>query len=761
MKRNIKLLALSVLSLLISMPVLMADSVRDTLGFSRSVASSPAMMLEGRVSGLRVSSNSGEVNAELTTLIRGENSLRMDCQPLWIIDGTFLGGSSSFQTAPFSQYGQSARQIPFNPMAFINPDDIESIEIVKDASATAIYGAKGANGVIIIKTKKGHKEGTSIDVNANMGGNAGGFIHNYSAAVASVKGQSSLDISAFYRNNRGAVSGNASNYGGIRMSYQTRANSVVWFGMNTILSMGGASQPSSTVYYGYPSQVLALRAPDRFAVLDSNSQWRSDYDDDAKEYRAVNNTWMTLNFTRNLSFKVNLGLDYRNLTRYIWYGKGTSFGYANNGAASISSSSTLRYNASAVLAWHRWIGNHKLDLKVGSELSGDTDKFNTKDGTDFLTHELRAKGLNLHGDKSEIHQNNFNYFNVAAFVTGSYSYKSILGIDLCIRGDWTPRYADARPQLYGSASAYVCPVKGMKISGGYGESGNEHYMPYTDGIDKQVQMFYEGLGRARTREWNISAAYSAFDKRMNTHLTFFSRTTSDTFNGYSFGQQGSTYLWYWRERKDECSYGSVIASAGVEVEIDGDLIRKEHARWNVWGTFTYLRSVLTSVADQDRLCATAGSGLYPCMNVYGKNPGVFVGYRTNPDKSLRDLTGDGKITEADMTILGNPTPKFYGAIGSTFSYKRFTVDIVADYALGYQRADLGKMWFDKGVVNALTDRYVVKGDHVDIRRVSASYDFWKMRLGLTAFRTYGADSAFEYGSIPSVWGGMVNLMFKF
>lgn len=761
LNRHIFSSCLLVLSLMTSSASAWADEIKDTLGFVSSISSSPEMMLEGRVSGVRVSSGSGEVNVDLTTLIRGVNSLRSDSQPLWIIDGALLGSSTSYAAAPFSQYGERSCLNPFNSMAFINPYDIESIEVLKDQSATAIYGAKGANGVIIVKTRKGGKEGTSVNLNANLGGTYGGFIHNYSAAVSSVKGQSALDVSAFYRNTKGAIKGNASNYGGIRASYQTKANSVVWFGMNTMLAMGGASQPSSTVYYGQPSLVMALKAPGRFTTLDSAQQWRDDYDDDGREYRVLNNTWITLNLTKNLAFKVDAGLDYKNFTRFVWYGNGTSFGYTHNGAASISSSSMLRYNASASLSWHRWFGKNKINLSGGADLSGNMDRFNTKDGTDFLTHSMRAKGLNLHGDKSEIHQDDFNYFTAAAFVKGFWSYNTLCGIDFSARTDWTPRYSDAKPEVYGSVAAYVNPVSGLKISGGYGESGYEHYMPFTDGIEQEVRMFYEGLGRVRSKEWNVAVDYSAFEGRLNAHAGYFSKNTTDTFNGYSFGKQGSSYLWYWAPRENECSYASRFATAGVELELRGDIIKTGNTTWNLWGTFTYARSALLDVDERDRICKSAGSGLYPCANIYGNPIGSFVGYLTDENGALKDLTGDGRITDADMTILGSSMPKYYGSFGTTFSYRKFTLDVVADYAAGYQVADLGRMWFDKGISTKLTDSYIRKGDHIDIRRISASYDIWKMRLGVTAYKTYGADGATDYGTIPSVWGAVLNVMFRF
>lgn len=744
------------------MPVqaLYADEIRDTLGFGKSVSPSPVTLLEGRVPGVRVISASGDVNAEFSTLIRGVNSFRSDNQPLWIIDDAILGSTTTWTGDSFSEYGENSKLNPINNMAFINPYDIESIEVIKDQTATALYGPKGANGVIIIKTRKGTKEGTSVNANANIGGTTGGLLHNYNLAVSSVKGHSALDISAFYRNTKGAIKDYQSNYGGIRLSYETKTNEVVWFGMNTILSMGGVSQPSSTVYFGKPSMTMAIKAPGRFPILDSRDQWMKDYDDDSREYRVVNSVYLTLNFTKNLSLKTNLGVDYKNLMRYIWYGNGTSFGYEYNGAASIASTSMLRCNASSILSWHHWIGDNRLKFSGGVDLSTDMDKFNTMDGVDFLTHELRAKGLNLHGDKAKIKQNYYSFFTVGLVANGSYSYKNYVGADFVFRADWTPRYADAEAQLYGSASLWVSPVKGLKISGGYGESGYEHYLPYTD-VDTSVQMFYEGLGRLRSKEWNVAANYSTFNGRLDLHAGYFSRRTDDIYDAFSFGKQGSTYLWYWTNREKVLEYNSTLARAGVELEISGDILKTDDYCWNVWGTFTYSPSSLISVAEQDALCQSAGSGLYPQVNVYGYPAGSFVGYQTLEDGSLKDLTQDGKITEADMTILGNPDPRFYGAFGTTFKYKGFTFDLVADYAADYKVADLGRLWFYEGTLGKLTDKYLRKADHVGIRRISASYDFWKMRVGVSGFKSYGGDAAIEYGSIPSTWGCVANIMFKF
>ena len=121
--------------------------------------------LQGRVAGLQITSQSGEPGAGYNIKIRGNNSINAGTSPLFVIDGMQMNLSSSeIATSTETGYGTS------DPLSFLNPNDIESIEVLKDASATAIYGANGANGVIIITTKSGVKgvDKTTVNFDATL-----------------------------------------------------------------------------------------------------------------------------------------------------------------------------------------------------------------------------------------------------------------------------------------------------------------------------------------------------------------------------------------------------------------------------------------------------------------------------------------------------------------------------------------------------------------------------------------------------------------
>ena len=118
--------------------------------FDNVGAPNPADLLRGKVAGVQVTQSSGEPGAAASIRIRGNSSIRSGNGPLIVVDGVPLDGGDVSPGNDVGLGSQSAR----NPLNFINQNDIESLTILKDASSTAIYGSRGANGVVVITTKK-------------------------------------------------------------------------------------------------------------------------------------------------------------------------------------------------------------------------------------------------------------------------------------------------------------------------------------------------------------------------------------------------------------------------------------------------------------------------------------------------------------------------------------------------------------------------------------------------------------------------------
>ncbi len=118
--------------------------------FNQGVVANPGQLLQGKVAGVNVSAVSGEPGAAQNVIIRGVGSLRSGTTPLYVIDGFVIDNAST--------------GVATNPLNFISPQDIQSINVLKDASATALYGARAANGVVVITTKKGQSGKTEMNL---------------------------------------------------------------------------------------------------------------------------------------------------------------------------------------------------------------------------------------------------------------------------------------------------------------------------------------------------------------------------------------------------------------------------------------------------------------------------------------------------------------------------------------------------------------------------------------------------------------------
>jgi len=149
-------------------------TVKDATGAVASVSSkdfnggaivAPEQLIQGKVAGVQITQSSGEPGAGIAIRIRGTTSVRSNNDPLYVVDGVPLSGENTSAETRNGIGSSSAT----NPLSFLNPNDIESISVLKDASATAIYGSRGANGVVIVTTKSGRgRQGGVLEFNSSV-----------------------------------------------------------------------------------------------------------------------------------------------------------------------------------------------------------------------------------------------------------------------------------------------------------------------------------------------------------------------------------------------------------------------------------------------------------------------------------------------------------------------------------------------------------------------------------------------------------------
>jgi len=148
--------------------------------FNKGAVVSPDQLLQNKVAGLEITSNGGQPGSATTVKIRGNNSVRASSNPLYVVDGVQLDGRSA-RPNPGSTFGSTPDA---NPLNFINANDIQSIDVLKDASSEAIYGSRGANGVIAITTKTGSSGAAKLEAGVSYGVNAG-YMKKYEVLSAS------------------------------------------------------------------------------------------------------------------------------------------------------------------------------------------------------------------------------------------------------------------------------------------------------------------------------------------------------------------------------------------------------------------------------------------------------------------------------------------------------------------------------------------------------------------------------------------------
>lgn len=274
----------------------------------RSTPINIAEGLQGKVAGVQVNQSNGEPGGSINITIRGANSFATSTQPLYIVDGTPYGGS----------------------LYSLNPSDIESIDILKDASSTAIYGSRGANGVVIITTKKGQgKDRIELSVNTTF---------------AKVKPIEMLDAQTYALFRNEAVE-NAIKYEGLSEHTERLFPAVGRWKYNTI---EGVPVPGSGVYYPSPEDF---------------SNPRTVQDNYGNEYVIANTDWQDLIFQTGITQEYNFSM----MGGGDKGGYSLSFSYLNQEGI-IKKSGYDRYSLR-----YNWNRHFTKDIEFGLNLNGSRD----------------------------------------------------------------------------------------------------------------------------------------------------------------------------------------------------------------------------------------------------------------------------------------------------------------------------------------------------------------------------------------------------
>ena len=378
--------------------------------FNGGVIASPEQLIQGKTAGVQITQASGEPGAGIALRIRGTGSVRSNNSPLFVIDGVPVTNEEVSASGSDLGTGTSGSK---NPLNFLNPNDIESMSILKDASATAIYGSRGANGVVVITTKSG--KGASggqwnFSTNLNVstvaetfdllsadefidrgGSNLGGatdwqeFVFRTTAST-----DNNLSYSQNYGNgNVRATFGYSKQFGIIEKTELERItgrlnlnhrffDDKLKVGLQATISRindrtpfvsrtsGSTGDLLAAAYYSNPTLTAnpnLSTAPDR-----NPANLLAYYDDNTNTNRFLGNLSFDYSFTDELSAKLNLGFDTSDSSRGQVVGPqilALDNGAIGNGRAAVNNLDTENRLVELTVNYNKEYENSQLDALVG------------------------------------------------------------------------------------------------------------------------------------------------------------------------------------------------------------------------------------------------------------------------------------------------------------------------------------------------------------------------------------------------------------
>lgn len=413
-------------------------------------------LLQGKAAGVTVSTGSAAPGGSVSVRIRGTSSLRGDNSPLYVIDGNIISGlGDTMDPMAAGTGGGNSRADTQNPLASISPQDIESIEVLKDASATAIYGSQGANGVILITTKRGKEGKPAVMVSANTTvstlakkidmldpyeyisfRNAPEFNNgvpgtmtmdgytpvdwqdyctrvavsqNYRASVSGKSNKTSYFIASGYSKQQGVINKTGVDKFDIRINLDQDINDMISLKSNTAFSSVKTKMTSGTdklanTRTSIVRHMISFKPirgmEDDYSSYDENvtspDSWFTDYDDDSSENLFNTNLTLDIKALKWLTFRLKGGMIYKNKERSMWYGTMTHIGAQTNGKAGRSSFSTTSYNTEALAMFnHKFGKKHRINGTVGVTYDIKDLRQSSITGENFFSEDLRANGISM------------------------------------------------------------------------------------------------------------------------------------------------------------------------------------------------------------------------------------------------------------------------------------------------------------------------------------------------------------------------------
>ncbi len=765
-------------------------------GVNETKAISVPEALQGKIAGVQIITNTGEPGSGMTFNIRGRTSVTGSNQPLIVIDGQPIESSLGSTNAGIALDG-GAEIPPADPLASLNPNDIASIEILKDASSIAIYGSRGANGVVLITTKSGRFGGDkftySVRVDAgrlpkqikllsttdymryrneaylNDGGP--GLIpgdpltvpypqaqFDSIAAITDINWQDEIYRTAVSQDHQLSFSGRdaksnyliSGNYSdqpsillnafykryGLRVNYERQVSNRLTVGIKTYYSLANrqyGQQSNSTGIFGSSAVGGALAFNPIQSGFDASGNIDETYTNnplvivtavkDLTNIRTlISNLSTNYKITKNLSYELRGGVNSIYSLRNVFYPTGTFIGNsAPNGSATRADNDNSNYLVDNILTYKNTFSKkHYINAVAGFSYQSWRNTESSVTNTNFPSNSLTYYNMASAASPGRTYTADRSRSLASVLSRFIYSFDQRYSVTFTARYDGASRLAAGNKwKLFPSIGVgwnlsnekwfNNDVLSQLKFRASYGTAGNENIAigatQATYGINYVVvgssiipsyvlSSFQNNLlGWENTKQLNIGTDFSLFNKSIGFSIDAYTKTTTKLLINLPLpGSAG--YLDYYTnlgeiqnrgidiEGTFKVMHGAVKWDAGINFSIFDNKVVDIGPSKIVYG-----RSYLVGgnvLLNQPIQVAKAGNpissfwgyktaGIYQNQDEINKGPEAMT---AKPgDVKWVDTNGDGQISEADKTIIGNPAADFNYGFTTNLSYKKFTLSI--------------------------------------------------------------------------------------
>ncbi|SHL91624.1 SusC/RagA family TonB-linked outer membrane protein [Flavobacterium saccharophilum] len=773
-----------------------ASISKDNLNLGGTVTN-VGQALQGRASGVQVQQNSYAPGTTPSVVIRGGNSINTSNSPLYVVDGFITSTGAS-----------------------ISPNDIENIQILKDAASTAIYGARGGNGVILITTKKGKSGKMLVEAEISDGfqniikepslltgrqyadiqnaiaienkipplfpasfpvantnwfdaATRPGEVLNRTLTFSGSDKTSKFFLSGNYLKQTGAIVNTDFERYTVRMGAEKRFNEKLNMGTNVYgaVSEGNNSDFGDNIL----SPMFSIQtAPPAIPIYNADgSYYKYQGKDNALALlleptnhiinRMVNgNMFLDYEIIKNLTYHFGAGAEWQENIEGKYTPSTLVAGAALKGSGSEENKTYFRWSTEQYLTYKFNVNEHAITAMIGTSNQKDTYERLRAAGTgfssDLLTyHNLQGAAVYSKPETEKTETKLTSYFGRL-----NYSFNDKYLATFTIRKDGSSRFGPNNKFGIFPSGAVAWKMSNesfiqnlntfseLKLRASYGITGSDGIGDYSYmsrltswGVIIAPDDFVAGTEPANlanpnlkweeTAQTNLGLDMGFFNDRLSVTIDAYKKRTTDALLNVPVGG-------WWGFATQRVNSG-VIDNKGIELGINTVNYRNDKFTWNTSLNLAYNKQEIVSLADNVKIISTNTSN--PSGTVSGqeftrlepgKEMGVLYGYKyagviktgetyaAQPDSKpgdpkFEDLDGNGTITAADRTYLGNSTPHFTAGLNNDFRYGNFDMNIFFQGAFDYSVYNMTAMVGESTTSTDALNRWVAgTNENTDIPR---------------------------------------------